>query len=101
MVRGVSVLGLLMQAFHHRCGARNGALTSSFPLSSVSEPSPNADEEEGKVVAVSSAHELTAAIGRLWGLLHDELGVELGPAMVAGAVLTVALGADMVRGQVS
>ena len=85
------MLGPVTQAFHQRCGVQKGALTSSFPLSSVSDPSSSANDAEGKVAAVSSANDLTAVMGRLWGLFHDKLVLVLGPEMGVGVVLTVTL----------
>lgn len=89
-VMGWGVLGLAMVPFHHRCGVQKGALTSSFSSSSVSEPSPRAGNTEGKVAAVSSTHDPTAAIGRVWDLFLGAVFPELGPATVLAGMLTVA-----------
>ena len=62
---------------------------SSLYLSSVSNPSPRADDAAGKVAAVSSAHELTAATGCVWFRLHDNEAPEPGPAMGALVVVVV------------
>jgi hypothetical protein len=68
---------------------RKGALTSSFSSSSVSEPSPSADDAEGNVAAVSSAHDPTAVIGQLWDLFFGAVPFELGLVTAEVGTLTV------------
>lgn len=89
MVMGSGVLGPVMDAFHQGWGAWKGALTLSFSLSSVSEPLPSADDAEGKVPTVLSAHEPTAVIGHVWDLFQCALFPEFGLAMGAAGMLVV------------
>jgi hypothetical protein len=59
----------------------------------LSEPSPRADDVEGKVAAVSSAHEPMAVTSQLWDLLHDVFMLELVLVMGAAETFTLLLGA--------
>ena len=53
----------------------------------MSEPSLSVDDAEGKVAAVSSAHDPMAAIGQLWFLFLDAVLPELRPAVAVAGML--------------